>query len=666
MENNNKIMPKVVSGMLLCTMVAYTTPILAYTKDETVYSKLKGNGENYQTIVSTHLENNQTEKVLKDLTDLLNIKNTNGDESFSQEGNTIVWNSNGEDIYYQGESQKSLPVTCKITYELDGKEISAEELAGKSGKVKIKLQYTNQEEHLVNINGKNVKMYTPFVVVAGTLLSNDTNQNINITNGKVLNDGSKTIVVGIAMPGMQESLGVSHSTIEIPDMIEISMDATDFQLNSIASFITPKILEEEDLDGLDKFEELYHKINTLESSSKQLADGANTLKEGTTTYYEKSQEFNHAMQQIEGGVNSANQKYTKINEGIGELNNSSVQLSQGAKKINEGAQAIEENLEVVSEKLGTIKKGSENLEGGIKKTKTGVNQIAEELKNVNATDNSSKIKDLNTLITANENTIKQLKETNAKLESEYNTTSDTTAKETIQKQIQSNKGMIEILNQNVQAEKESLSMLQLTDSSSIETLKQGIESIQDGLDNLATGAKSITTGADTLQKGTDILVEKSSELTTGSTTLYQGTQKLQTGTNTLVAGSSQMKSGLNTISTNTNKLKQADDSLTQGAKTLKEGSITLAEGIQTFNQEGIQTICSYINGDLKNMTTRADKLLELSEEYNHFTMLQEGESGSVKFIMLTDEIKKKEQDKKEQAILNDDSSQIEQKEGSSN
>ena len=166
---NNKVISKIVSGTLLCSMVGYTLPVFAYTKDETVYSKLDASGSNYKTIVSTHIENTENEELIKDLSD------------FKQDGTTFTWNANKNDIYYQGESQKDLPIECKVKYELDGKEISANEIAGKSGKVKITLQYTNKEERTVTVNGKKVKMYVPFVVVAGTIVKNENNQNITIS-----------------------------------------------------------------------------------------------------------------------------------------------------------------------------------------------------------------------------------------------------------------------------------------------------------------------------------------------------------------------------------------------------------------------------------------------------------------------------------------------------
>ena len=388
-----RIVSRTVSGVLLCTMVAYTTPIFGYTKDETVYSKLKSNGENYQTIVSTHLTNSKTEKILEDLTNLINIKNTNGDETFTQDGDSIVWDSNGNDIYYQGESEKELPISCKITYTLDGKEIEPKELTGKRGKVKITLTYTNNDSHMVEINGMTTKMYTPFVVVAGTAINNEKNKNIEISNGKLMDDGSKTIVVGMAVPGMQESLNISKDKIDLPSTIEISMDATDFELGSIATFVTPKVLEDEDLKIFDKLDEVYDKVKILEVSSSKIEKGANSLKKGTDTYYEKSKEFNTAMNQVSQGMSSANYNYSKIDEGINSINSNSIKIKDGARGVSDGTKAIQTNLETISEKLGDVQTGSRSIESGIKQTKTGVSTILAGVNQMEGVGTKEKIKD---------------------------------------------------------------------------------------------------------------------------------------------------------------------------------------------------------------------------------------------------------------------------------
>lgn len=283
---NKKIISKLVAGTLLCSMVGYTLPVFAYTKEETVYTKLESNGNNYKTVVSTHIINDENLDMIEDLSDLLNIKNTSGEETFNKDGSKIIWKANKNDIYYQGESSKELPIECNIKYELDGKEISSEEIVGKSGKVKMTLQYINKESRTVNVNGKNVKMYVPFVIVAGTIIKNENANNISVSSGKVIDDGTKTIVVGIAMPGVQESLGISKDEIKIPNNIEIIMNTSDFKSESIASFITPKVLDENDLKVFDNLSQMEAKIDTLQSSSQKIEVGANELKTGIGTAYQ--------------------------------------------------------------------------------------------------------------------------------------------------------------------------------------------------------------------------------------------------------------------------------------------------------------------------------------------------------------------------------------------
>ena len=249
---NNLLVKGVSIATVLTLGVITASPVLAYTKDETVYGKMSNSGENYNTVVSTHLKNTENESILKDISDLLNIKNVNGDETFEANENILKWNSNGNDIYYQGDTEKELPLECTIKYELDGNEISAEELAGKSGKVKITIEYKNKDEHIVKINGKNTKMYTPFVVITGTILNNTVAKNITISNGKIVDNGTKTLVAAVTCPGLQESLDLDEKDLEIPSKVELEFEATDFEMGNIMSYATPKLIEESDLDNLNK------------------------------------------------------------------------------------------------------------------------------------------------------------------------------------------------------------------------------------------------------------------------------------------------------------------------------------------------------------------------------------------------------------------------------
>ena len=661
---NNKVISKIVSGTLLCSMVGYTLPVFAYTKDETVYSKLDASGSNYKTIVSTHIENTENEELIKDLSDLLNVKNTSGDETFTQDGSTFTWNANKNDIYYQGESQKDLPIECKVKYELDGKELSANEIAGKSGKVKITLQYTNKEERTVTVNGKKVKMYVPFVVVAGTIVKNENNQNITISNGKVINDGTKTTVIGMAMPGLQESLGVSSNEVEIPSNIEITMDATDFETNGIFSYVTPKVLEEEDINAFDKLDEIYAQVNTLQSSMNQIQEGANTLKDGAESYSEKSQEFNNAMNQVSEGVSSVNSNYSQIDTGITTINQGSTSLKNGAEQLNAGIGELSSQLTSMPDSIEALYSGSTQVLNGLNDTQangkttpglvTGVNTIVESLQTSNEGFNkafenlSATSQGTIDALTANNKTLKAVQQ--ALGATEEAKVANKTMIENLEKQIKANETIIAKYNQyKVGADTQKQELAKKVSSS-----KESLTTVTKGMTTLRNAMTQVNAGLGQLNTASKKLPDALNQLSAGSKSLVSGTKTLSAGANKLSKGSTALKSGIQTLDTSTQQLTTANGQLTEGAKTLSDGATTLAEGIQTFNEQGIKKICNYINGDLRDVAERTEKLTELSKEYNNFTMLNDGNEGEVKFIMIIDAVKKQEESEqgKEDAVLN--------------
>lgn len=608
---------KIISGALLCTMLTYTTPVLAFTKDETVYSKTDVNGNAYSTIVSDHITNENQEKMINDISDLLNIKNVNGNEELTQNGDNLVWNADGSDIYYQGESQKDLPIECNIKYELDGKEITAQELAGKSGKVKITIEYKNKDAHTVNINGRNETLYTPFVVVCGTILDNEHHRNIEITNGKVIDDGSKTTVLGISLPGMQESLNIEKDKLDIPDTIEITMDSTDFELSNIVTYVTPKIIEEDDLEIFNKLDDIYSQVDTLRSSSKQIEDGANNLKTGVDTYKEKSQEFNSAMTQIAQGTGTINSNYNKIDEGINTLNAGSKSLKNGAEQLNSGINQLSSSVSNLPQGIEALYQGSANLNTGITGVASGVNTLKDNLTKTTTT------------------SITELTKNNAVIQ------------KTIEVLGEEQPELVAALKAQ-KAENEQI-IKELTPT---EETNAKMQALNNGLNAVTVGSKSLKENLGNLNTAVGQLPEAINQITAGSSSLAEGTKTLQTGASNLNNGSKALKNGISSLDTNTRKLAKANNQLTEGTTTISDGAATLAEGITKFNREGIDKICDYINGDLKDITNRLEKLQELSQEYNNFTMLNNGDKGNVKFIMIMDSIKKEEESKQE-IIIND-------------
>ena len=367
-----KMGTKLISSTLLFSMLAYSAaPVLAYTKEESVYSKLDNNGIAYQTIVSNHLKNTEKSELLKDISDLMNIENVSGNQEYEEDNGRLIWKAEGEDIYYQGNSKKELPIECKISYKLDGQEISKEDIIGKSGFAKVIFEFTNKEQRKATINGKEETMYVPFIVGIGTVIDNENNKNIEISGGKVIDNGNKTFVFGVALPGMQESLGIDKNTIDIPNSIEISMEAKDFEMNEIYCFATPKLIDEDDLELFNKIDKIYDMATELKDGSSKLVEGSQQLSEGAGKLnagtHELSKELNTQIAKYENARKKlANKK--KLEEKIVNIINNEM------KRIMPELQTLaeEEAKNVVKENL----KGENGLEEKTAKTALDYTKIA--------------------------------------------------------------------------------------------------------------------------------------------------------------------------------------------------------------------------------------------------------------------------------------------------
>lgn len=310
-------------------------PAFAYSKEETVYTKLKTNGAEKTTVVSQHLINDQKDTTLEDQTTLTNVKNMNGKETFKQNGETITWQtSDGQDIYYQGKTKASLPVSMKVTYKLDGKKMKLKEMLGKKGKVEIKIDYTNNETKTVD--GK--ELYVPFVVTTGTMLPTNNASNVEVTNGKVISNGSSNIVMAIAAPGLSKNYN-NNKDLEKFNSISIKYDTTKFKLNSLMSVATPSLLSDTDIN-FDDMNEIYDNVDTLNSSFNQIISGGQALQSGLKQYASKYSEFDQGVGSLKTGVaatltgsQSLSSGIEKIANGLTQLDSQSATLVAGAKQV---------------------------------------------------------------------------------------------------------------------------------------------------------------------------------------------------------------------------------------------------------------------------------------------------------------------------------------------
>lgn len=313
------------------------------TKDETVYVLANADGSTKKIIVSDWLQNSSSQKSIKDESNLTDIENVKGDETFTQSGKSLTWDADGDDIYYQGTSDSDLPVDIAVSYKLDGKSVTADELKGKSGKVTIRFDYTNNEYQEKEINGKKEKIYVPFVMLTGTLLDTDTFTNVEVSNGKVINDGSHTIVVGFALPGMQESLNLdsieedSDYDIDLPDYVEITADTTDFELSTTITLASNDALGDiEDKVGDVDSSSLTDSMDELTDAMDQLMDGSSELYDGLATLLDSSEELVSGVNQLADGA-------SQLDSGASELVSGANQLSSGASSLSSGLSQLSAN-----------------------------------------------------------------------------------------------------------------------------------------------------------------------------------------------------------------------------------------------------------------------------------------------------------------------------------
>ncbi|MEE3495137.1 MAG: hypothetical protein VZR06_08250, partial [Butyrivibrio sp.] len=367
-------------------------------KVETVYVNADASGAANDIIVSEWLKNDGSAEIA-DKTELKDIVNVKGDETFKDNGDgTLTWNAKGSDIYYQGVTDKKLPVNMKITYTLDGKEIKPEDLAGKSGKVTIRFEYENTDKQTVDVDGKEIDVFTPFVMMSGMKLDGDKFSNVEVSNGKVISDGGNFIVMGVAVPGLKDSLDISEDKWEelddeelekkLGNSFEISADTTDFELGMTITMASSDILSDfgmSDLAGSDKIDNLKDNMDKLNDGSSALVDGSKELKNGTgelrngvSDLYDGTKEFKDGTKELLNGTG-------KLSGGMKDFYSGIVKYTNGAHDLRNGTAALEEGITAAKDGSSTLRKGMEDaklvenanaLAKGTETMDNGVKQMA--------------------------------------------------------------------------------------------------------------------------------------------------------------------------------------------------------------------------------------------------------------------------------------------------
>lgn len=343
-------------------------------KEESVYVTLDANGGTQDIVVSDWLKNSGVGTTLKDQSDLSEIQNTKGDEAFTQDGEELSWEAGEQDIYYQGKSDKELPVSMEITYKLDGQEITPEELAGKSGKLEMKITYKNNSRKRVKVAGEKKEVYTPFVMATGMILPVEKFSNVQVDNGQVLSEGDNDIVAVYGMPGLKESLDLDNLdfgddvsvdldkvTDKITDTATITADVKDFEMGQTYTIATASIFKDIDFGDLDGTDELNDKMDDLSDAATELVDGSDKIQDNLKNLDSKFDTYAEAVGTLEDSVETLNDGSQKINKAAGKYTSSTDKLLNavntyvdGAKKFSESTKTYSQGTKKLIEGVGQL------------------------------------------------------------------------------------------------------------------------------------------------------------------------------------------------------------------------------------------------------------------------------------------------------------------------
>lgn len=623
-------------------------------KDETVYVMAGADGNVQKIIVSDWLKNIAGADKMNDISALKDIENVKGDESFTVNSDELVWESGGDDIYYQGISENELPVGVSISYELDGKNITPENLAGKSGKVKIRFDYTNNAFEMKEINGKKEKIYVPFAMLTGMILDNDVFRNVEVKNGKLINDGMRTVVAGIAFPELQSSLGIDKDTVEIPDFIEITADVTDFSMGMTATIATNEVFNELNTDKLDSADGLGDSMTELTDAMEQLMDGSSELYDGLCTLLKKSDELVKGVKQLTDGSKS-------LADGTKSLESGSAELQAGTSQLNNGLQTLVKNndalnsgaREVFNTLLATA--NSQIQSAGLSVPSLTIENYGDVL--------NQTISSLDETNIYNQALSQVTEAVNA--QRDYITSQvETAVRQQVYAQVNAtviqqmkDKGLTDemIQSDEIQAQITALTESNTDKQMQSDSIKAMISEqtelqIQKAIsDNMAS--EDVQNKLATASSGVQALITLKSQLdsyntfysgllsyTDGVSQAADGASKLSGGVNSIKSGASQLNKGAGELYNGVKKLQDSTPALIDGITQLRDGSLQLRDGLKEFNEKGVQKIVSAIDGDLEGVTERISALKSVSCNYKSFSGISNDTDGQVKFFFRTDSI----------------------------
>lgn len=673
----------------------------AAKKEETVYVVADPDGTPNEVIVSDWLKNFDGADTIEDVSNLRDIENVKGDETFTQGADgKLTWQADGNDIYYQGKTDKELPIDMKMTYYLDGEEIAPEDLAGKSGKVTIRVDYTNKEKTEDGV-------YVPFAAVTGMMLNKDFT-NVEVTNGKVVSDGNNQVVVGFAFPGLSESLDLDSKDLEdvnIPDYVEITADVKDFTLDMTMTFVMSDILQELNVDQDIDLSGIEDAIDSLSDASKQLVDGSKALVDGTGTLLDGIKAYTTGVSTLKSGIRAYTGGVAQVKTGVDAYTDGVAQVADGTKQLADKSGDLKDGITQLvggAMQVQTYFEGDNGIVSGAKKISAGIDQLdaalnagvtEDEAAQAENTVNQMFAKDGETYQGIAQQAAGQYKaaltgsdELQAKVENGVSQAmygAYVAAYKQLNYADYQAAGKLDSLESDAAAFASQMTTASASSVSNVSS--QLISGIADGTSaqiggmaaeaakqGAVAGAKSgiastksaiaseienggLVSGAQTLSAGVQKLYSEGIQplavgmqsLNNSVPELMKGIHTLNNGAATLNNNSAALKSGVDTLNSKGSALNAGVDTLNansgtlnDGAAKLKDGAKTLSDGMIQFDEEGIQKLSDAYHGDVEELLDRVDLVLDAGENYHTFSGLKEDMSGSVKFVIRTEGIEK--------------------------
>ena len=599
-------------------------------KSETVYAVLDAEGNKEKVVVNEWLTNKNGAKEISDTSDLKDIKNTSGNQKFTKDGDKVTWKADGSDIHYQGTTGKQLPVDVAVSYYLNGEQVSAKDIAGKSGDVEIHFDYKVNRSELAD--GSSVTK--PYTMASAVMLDNSHFTNVTVDNGKVVNDGNTSMCIGIAFPGLAGNLGLGATGVSIPDSVVIKAHTDKFQIDGTYTAAMSGVMSDIDTSATgnveSKVSQLESGLDQLVSASDKLMSGTDQLKAGIDQLNAGAGTLNSKTGDLTSGAKQVADGAGQVNAGVSELNSKTDALASGAGQVSDGATLLDTKVQAAVAKINT------QLQGAI----VGDDQKA--AKGQAAYKNASSLVDAEGKNTALANGADQLNqgvngaiyaaaETALCQAKGYNSIADVpdeTTRKAIQAAAVNIAGGVETksgINAKVTGalQKTAGTAAQATAVAAVDEANAATLNMQN---SLASSIKELTDGT--------------AQLSAGAKQVSDGTQQAKCGISQLAAGTNQLNVGAQKLNTGVGQYGAGVNQLYSGTTKLSSGAATLDSGMAQFNKEGIHKMADTLNG---SQLLTIGKRIKAAADADRIEYLiggkSAGMSGESKIIFKTAEVK---------------------------